>query len=214
MIKKLIFCFLVTFSFCFGTLKSQTNYILQRGDQLDISVMDHPEFTITGLLVLPDGLIQYPALGSVKVAGMSSYTLTDTLTKSLQKFVVNPIVTVYVQKIQKQQVNVFGFVNKPGQYQVFEPVDLLTTLSMAGGIKNLKRVSQVNIVRANGSMETVNLRVFFKTTKKISEKAPEVLLYPGDTVYVKEPIEFNWSLLSFITTLISSSAYTILILRK
>ena len=115
------------------------SYIIQRGDVLDVTVIEHPEFSLGSIIVLPDGFVQYPALGSVKVAGMSSAQLTDSLTKALEKYVVNPMVSIFIRKIQNQQLNIFGYVNKPGQYQLFEGIDLFSAIGLAGGLKSFKK---------------------------------------------------------------------------
>jgi polysaccharide export outer membrane protein len=187
------------------------SYIIQRGDVLDVTVMEHPEFSLGSIIVLPDGYVQYPALGSVKVAGMSSSQLTDSLTKALEKFVVNPMVSIFIRKIQNQQMNIFGYVNRPGQYQIYEKVDLFSALGLAGGLKSVKKVKSVLIIRANRKVEEFELQPFFSSDTTITA-IPIPLVYAGDTIYVKEPKETNWAKLAFFTTalslLITLGAYT------
>ena len=56
-------------------------YKIQRGDRLTIQVMDHSEFNVNNIVVLPDGYIQYPALGSIEVAGLTPSQLKETIKK-------------------------------------------------------------------------------------------------------------------------------------
>lgn len=175
------------------------SYVINRGDVLDIVVMEHPEFSLSGITVLPDGYIQYPGIGGIKAAGMSSEALTASVEKSVEKYVVNPVVSIYIRKIQNQMLNVLGYVNKPGQFQVFEGVDLLSALSMAGGIKNIKKGKQIVIVRADQSMEEIRLKDYMNPKHRV-QKLP--VLYAGDTVYVKEPADINWSKFSFFSTML------------
>lgn len=185
-----------------GQIKS---YIITRGDVLDISVMEHPEFTIEGITVLPDGTIPYPGIGSIKAAGMSLDQLKDILATTLDKFVVNPIVTVFVRKIQSELINIYGYVNKPGQYQIYEGVDILSAVAIAGGIKNFSRVRTLTIIRANRSVEKVKIREYLKYNSDAGEENIP-MVYAGDTIYVKEPNETNWARLSFMSTMLLAIA--------
>ncbi len=201
-------CVVVVMVWCLSLLapgaKGQSGcYVINRGDVLDIVVMEHPEFSLSGITVLPDGYIQYPGIGSIKAAGMSSEELTASVQKNVEKYVVNPVVSIYIRKIQNQMLNVLGYVNKPGQFQIFEGVDLLSALSMAGGIKNIKKGKQIVIVRADQSMVELQLKDYMNPKHRVKELP---ILYAGDTVYVKEPVEINWSKFSFFSTMLMAIA--------
>jgi polysaccharide export outer membrane protein len=199
MIKRILFLFTVLFSS--GNIFAQGgSYIIQRGDVLDVVVMEHPEFSLGGITVLPDGYIQYPGLGSLKVAGLSSEILTDSLRKSLEKYVVNPMVSIYIRKIQNQQLNIYGYVNKPGQYQLYDSLDLYSAIGVAGGLKSFRKHTTATIYRANRTMEIIKLEEFFDQSKK-EQKIP--MVYAGDTLYIVEPRQTNWAFLSFVTSALS-----------
>lgn len=175
----------------------EKDYIILRGDILDVIVMQHPEFTITSV-VLPDGTFQYPGFGSIKVAGMTTQQLKDTLETALHKYVVNPIVTVFVRKMQGQSLNIFGYVNSPGQYQVYDSQELFFAIGLAGGIKDMKKVKKIRIIRSNLEIEEFNVRKYLKNNKKVQMP----IVGAGDTIYVVEPRrDINWAMISAITTL-------------
>lgn len=199
MIKR-IFTLLLMFAAASHIYAQKNAYIIQRGDVLDVAVMEHPEFSLNGTIVLPDGYVQYPALGSIKVAGMSSEQVTDTLQNALEKYIVNPMVTIFIRKIQNQQLNIYGYVNKPGQYQLYDSLDLFSAIGVGGGLKSFKKITNATIIRANRSVEVINLRELFKSDLK-NEKVP--MVYAGDTLYVVEPRQVNWAMLSFITSFMS-----------
>ena len=191
-----------TFAFCLLLANheflvcQETAYIIERGDIISVEVMEHPEFNRPGIVVLPDGYIQYPAIGSIKVVGLSSKQLSDSIESVLKDdYVVNPIVTVYVIKMKNHSINVFGSVNSPGRHQIFEPTELLVALGIAGGIRDVKHITKVIIVREDGQVETVNMKKFLRK----SEIIELALIYPNDTVFVKSR-EINWGRLSFFTT--------------
>jgi hypothetical protein len=87
-------------------------------------------------------------------------------------------------------VNVWGKVNKPGQYNVPSGTNLLTLLSAAGGPGSYSRLDNVRIVRlVNQREEILEIDVRrYLNTGDIS-LIPE--LKPGDTVVVSGSA-YNW----------------------
>jgi polysaccharide biosynthesis/export protein len=173
-------------------------YVLRRGDVIDILVMEHPEFSVPAATVLPDGTIQFPGIGSIPAAGLTIRKFTDNMNKNVERYVVNPIVTIFMKTLPNQVVNVVGYVTRPGQVSIFEPLDLITVLSKAGGITNVKKCKYITIIRADQSFQVINAKDLFNLKSK-----PLIIpkLYVGDTVYVVEPKDFNWSKLTFFTSL-------------
>jgi len=179
------------------------SYIIRKGDIIDIVVMEHPEFSIQGIIVLPDGSIQYPGFGSIKASEMTTARLRDTLELVLNKYVVNPLVTVFIRRLAEQKLNVFGYVNSPGQYQIFDSMDIISAISMAGGIRNVKKLKKIIIIRPDLSVEEVKIKSILGQGGTI-DALPRVSA--GDTLYLREPSEFNWSKLSFFASLLTATA--------
>ena len=195
-LSNLLFLFTLLI-FSGSALAQNESYVLKRGDMLEITVMEHPEFSISGALVMPDGCIQFPGLGTIQAAGMSIKDFTELMNTNVGKYVVNPILTVFIRLLPSQVVNVVGYVNRPGQITIFEATDLITVLSKAGGIKDIRKCRKITIIRANQTFEVINVNKLFNARKV--QNYPK--LNVGDTVYVIEPNEFNWSKLTFFTTL-------------
>jgi len=183
------------------TLPAQeTNiYQISRGDVLSIEVMEHPEFNRPNIIVLPDGTIQYPAIGNIQVADKTPKALASEIEEVLdQEYVINPIVTVYVNRIYKESVNIFGAVNMPGRIQIYEPTELMTLISQAGGFSRIKFVTKVRVMRSDGRKETYNIKKMLKSNRDITQIT---LIYPEDTVIVEERY-INWSQYSFFATML------------
>ena len=178
-------------------LAQTDEYIIRRGDVIDVVVMEHTEFNIRDIIVLPDGTIQYPGFGQVVVAGMSTQQLADSLENMLHRYVVNPIVSVFIRRLQDQSINVLGHVTRPGQYQVFEPTDLFSAIGKAGGIRSMRRVKEIVIYRSDQTVEVIPVSNIFDSNHGWVD-LPTV--YAGDTVFVMEPREINWSRLSFLAS--------------
>ena len=195
--------FLILFAVSLKAQIKSEAYIIKKGDVIDVIVMEHPEFSLGNIRVLPDGFIQYPALGSIKAAGLTSKQLMDTLSVVLTKYVVNPIVTVFVRQLFEQSINVFGYVNNPGQYQIYDTVKVMDAIGMAGGFENLKRVKYIYIFHKDLTIEKINVKKIYKRKRKV-EDLP--LVKAGDTIYIKEPFKMNWSVLSFFASMLAATA--------
>lgn len=184
--------------------KEAEEYILKRGDRLSIEVMDHPEFT-KKVRILPDGTIEYPILGNMLVAGLSPKQLGDVIKHNLEPYVPIPVVTVYVTEIYGESINIIGYVNSPGTYQIYEPLDIPTALSKAGGIQNIRKVKYLKILRKNGEVIKIKLSSLWETEKIIVSEESKLKLYAGDTLIVPPPKEFNWSMLNAFLSIIALS---------
>ena len=172
----------------------QEFYQIQRGDNLSIYVMDHSEFAVNGVTVLPDGFIQYPLLGSIRVVGLTPSQLKAIIKDRLLTYIPVPEVTIFVQKLYKQDINILGYVNRPGKYQIFEPTDILTTL---------KKVDKIKIIKFDGRVFNLRLSSIWELKRQniAGTDNRKILIYPGDTVLVPEPRKFNWAM---ITTIVAS----------
>ncbi len=206
MFKKIMLLLILIFTlslFAQEQLPETNEYILSAGDRISIEVMDHPEFS-KELQILPDGSIEYPILGNLIIADLSSRQLSEIIKNNLEPYIPNPIISVYVTSIYDEKINIFGYVNRPGSYQIFKPVNLVEAFSIAGGIKNVRKVKRVKLIKKDGSIVDIKVsRIWFSSDKISTEN--ELKLYPGDTLIIPPPFEFNWSMFSALLSLISLS---------
>jgi len=83
-------------------------------------------------------------------------------------------------------VNVWGFVNKPGQYMVPYDTDLISLLSYAGGPREEAKIKSIKVVRPGKNPSSSDLVINVDVKKFLqSGKAADIpVLKPGDTVVV------------------------------
>lgn len=82
-------------------------------------------------------------------------------------------------------VNVWGFVNVPGQYMVPLETDLVSLLSYAGGPREDARIKRIRVVRTSAESDSsavidIDVKDFVDT----GDLAENPVLRPGDTVVV------------------------------
>jgi polysaccharide biosynthesis/export protein len=109
------------------------DYRVGPGDVLEVEVYDDPD--LSGLVTIQHGgEISFPLLGDVKVNGLTSREVRDTLTRLLAKdYLVDPQVAVRVKEHRSQWITVVGEVVRPGKYFLQGSKTLLELLTEAGG---------------------------------------------------------------------------------
>ena len=172
-------------------------YLIGPGDVLNIVVWDHPELTIAaagslatdagslspvgnGYNVSPQGLVQFPYVGTLKLSGMTEYDARDLLTQRLAKYLKDPQVTVRIQSYRSGRIYMDGEVRTPGLQALNDiPMTLPEALGRAGGFTATADRSAIAITR-NGSTTTVNLAQL--TERGVNPTG--ILLSHGDLVRV------------------------------
>ncbi len=88
-------------------------------------------------------------------------------------------------------VNIWGFVQKPGQYMVPSNTDLISLISYAGGPKESAKINKIRIVRNIPELENKIIEVNVKKYLKTGNQKLIPLLKPGDTIIIKGTT-FSW----------------------
>lgn len=166
-----------------------------------------------GYLVSQDGNIQFPVLGSIKVAGLTKKQLTEFISKTLvdKKLLVDPIVTI---SFLNYRVTVLGEVGRPTVITVAnEKISLLEAIGLAGDLTIYAKRDNVLLIREENGQKLIR-RINLNTEEIFS--SPYYYLKTNDVVYVEPnkskvansgrsqvllPIVF--SALSFVTVVVS-----------
>lgn len=112
------------------------DYLLGPDDQLKIWALGfEDEFKDKTIRVEPNGDIDLPVIGRIKVAGMTTMQLEAALTEKMKRVVRRPQVSVEIADYGSQPVSVLGAVNQGGVHQLKGRRTLAEILSMAGGLR-------------------------------------------------------------------------------
>jgi len=161
---------------------AQETYRLGPEDAIEISVWKEPELT-KQLVVRPDGKITYPLVGEIQAAGHTVKQLQEEISKRLAKFVTDANVTVILVKTQYYKIYVTGKVNKPGDFIVGRPTDVMQAISMAGGLTPFASSKSIVVLRRVGGKDEVFPFNYNDITRGLSLEQNRILL-PGDVVVV------------------------------
>jgi polysaccharide export outer membrane protein len=162
------------------------DYPLGAGDELKISVFDHPELQ-TELRVSEGGSITFPLIGEVKTAGLSVHELERALARALETggFVRRAQVSILIEDYQSQRFSVLGQVAKPGQYALMSKTNVMAALATAGGVINQVAADEANLLRRDGTHVGVDLVSLFE-----GDPRQNLTMAAGDTLYVPKAAVF------------------------
>ena len=83
----------------------------------------------------------------------------------------------------RMYVNVMGHVKNPGTYLVYDNIDLMSVLSIAGGYLSGTNLTKIVIYSENGEKQNIDLKKLLNSSVSINEK---VKLKPRDTIYLEQ----------------------------
>jgi polysaccharide export outer membrane protein len=109
------------------------DYIIGPDDVLDIEVFEVEELKKT-VRVSSQGYISLSLAGQIKAKGLTPTLLEQEIARRLDKYLNDPLVSVYVKEYKAQKIGIIGAVDKPQVYIVTGQRYLLDMLSMAGGL--------------------------------------------------------------------------------
>ena len=163
------------------------NYKIETGDVLTITVYEQEDLT-TKARVDSKGEINFPLLGTVEVKGRSIDEVQKEITSLLEAdYLVDPQVNVFIEEYHPKKVFVMGFVNRPGEYELFRdrPTTVLEAITMAGGFKQGAAQNGTKIIRMEDDKEvTIEVKVTDITTKGYKER--DIAIKAGDIIVVPE----------------------------
>lgn len=164
------------------------DYHLGPGDVITISVYGNQRLD-TDARIDADGSINYPFLGSVKLAGLTTAQAASKIADGLRaaQILKNPEVTVRVKEFQSKRIAVLGQVQKPGEYFLSSDKTLVDMLGQAGWVTP-KAADYIVLTRTqpNGERKDYRLTLDQITTGKFKN----VKAQPGDVIYVPQEQTF------------------------
>ena len=135
------------------------------------------------VVVRPDGRISLPVLQDVHAAGLTPEQLRDSLTKTAERFVEDPNVTVVVKEINSRRVFITGMVAKPGPYNITSPMTVVQLIAFAGGVLEYADAKNIVIMRTENSKD-MSYKFNYKEVSEGKNLKQNIPLKPGDTVIV------------------------------
>lgn len=168
-----------------SAFSAQDEYKIGSGDVIKVAVYDHSDLTTT-LRVDSDGKIFFPLTGQLDVGGRTTMGAAEEIARALSgDYVINPQVSVFVEKFQSKKVVIIGEVVKPGMYELSGPTTLLELLSKAEGLR--KDAGTEVTIRRGASLESPEgqlIKINLKEMVETGQSSVDIPLMDGDTVTI------------------------------
>lgn len=139
--------------------------------------------SVASYTVSPSGDIDFPVLGTMKVAGMTRSELAGFIKGELvgRELVKDPTVVV---EFLSTGINIIGEVNRPGRYDLNrDNLNIIEALSLAGDLTINGQRENVKVVRIEDGK--VNTYVLDLTDAASLVKSPAFYLAQNDVIYVE-----------------------------
>lgn len=159
-------------------------YHLGPEDVISVTIFGQDRYSKAGITVPPNGKISYPLIPEgIFVAGKTTEQVQDEITKRLDEYIINPQVSVSLDKAVSATYSVIGDVAQPGVRTMSRRYSIIDALAMAGGVLNTGNKSKVVILRQQADG---NVKPIFVNVKEIERGRAKQMAYlvPGDQVVV------------------------------
>lgn len=161
---------------------NDAEYKIIPGDVLQITVWKEEELN-QEVLVLNDGTINFPLIGTIEAQGKTTGELQDTIKAKLSNLIPDASVTVAVKAALGHTVSVIGQVTKPGELVMGHDLTVMQALSQAGGLTPYADDGRIIILRREHGQES-SIPFPYDDVIHGDELDKDIVLRPGDVVVV------------------------------
>lgn len=161
-----------------------STYRLGPEDVVSVNVFGQDRYSRSGIVIPPSGRISLALIpGGIFVNGKTVDEVAETIKKRYDEYIIDPQVSVSLDKASSYRYSVIGDVGQPGIRLMSHRMTVTEAIGEAGGVLSTGDRSKVVVLRrqADGNLKpiAVNVSAIYKG------KAPDVTyLVPGDQVIV------------------------------
>lgn len=183
------------------------DYTLGKGDVVDITVREQPEFT--GQFVIgPDGKIQYTFVGDIEAEGKTKDELKEILNSKLRKYIKVPEVSVAILAYRSKYVYILGEVGRPGKYPMQgDSINLRDAVVNAGLPTRAAALRRIYVIEPTEEKRPKFQKIDLYRLLYKGDLRDNVMLNPGDLVVVPStiPSEINRALTNILSPVSQAS---------
>lgn len=142
-------------------LKATDDYVLDAGDELNISVWGNAEYN-DNAKIGKDGFISIPQVGRIYLRGQSFAAAKSLIRSRVSNFVnlSNSTLEISLNYSRSLTVNIVGEVYRPGTFEIPAINSVFNALNAAEGITDLGSVRNIEIRRGGKTVKTFDMYEF------------------------------------------------------
>lgn len=179
-----------------------STYRLGPEDVISVEVFNQPRYSRQGIAIPPSGRVSLQLIkGGVFVNGKTVDEVAEIIKKHYDEYIIDPQVTVSLDKANSYRYSVIGDVGQPGVRLMNHRMTVTEALAEAGGVLPTGDRSKVIVMRrkATGQMDPiiVNVSAIYK-----GKALDNTYLAPGDQILVPGNKLKKWQqIMSFTSVL-------------
>jgi polysaccharide biosynthesis/export protein len=161
-----------------------TSYKLGPQDVISVEVFNQPRYSRSGITVPPSGRVSLSLIpNGVFVSGKTVDEVAKVIKKHYDEYIIDPQVTVSLDKASSYRYSVIGDVGAPGIRLMSHRMTVTEAIAEAGGVLGTGDKSKVYVLRRQPSGVLAHIPVNVSAVYK--GKVPDnTFLQPGDQVFV------------------------------
>ena len=161
-----------------------STYRLGPEDVISIRVFGLERYSVANIVVPPDGIISHPLIPEgVFVVGKTREQVQEEIKKKLDEYVIDPKVTVSLDKAQSAVFWVMGDVAQPGIRPMTRRLSVYEAVAMSGGVLRTGNKSKVTVMRRQRDGTILPTVINVSAIEK-GKQPDNFFLQPGDQVVV------------------------------
>lgn len=162
-------------------------YLIGPGDNININVWRNPEVSMS-VPVRPDGKITTPLVEDLQASGKTSTQLARDIEKSLEKYILQPVVTVIVNGFvgpYSQQIRIIGQAARPQALAYRHGMSLMDVMIAVGGVTDFAAGNRARIIRTvDGKQQQLTVRL--QDLVRNGDITANLPMRPGDVLVIPE----------------------------
>ena len=159
-------------------------YRLGPNDVITIEVFGQcPDYCKSGITVPPTAKISYPLIREgVMVGGKTVEQVAAEVTKKLDEYIIDPKVTVTLDRAMSNKYSVLGKVVTPGVHVLDRKISVYEAVVESGGVAKDGDIRKVIVYSYNGQGQITSK--FANIAELQKGRGEMIFLKPGDQVFV------------------------------
>ncbi|MCG9729299.1 SLBB domain-containing protein [Shewanella sp. Isolate13] len=158
-----------------------SEYLVGPGDNIKVQLFgkDNKEYD---LVINREGVIQFPELGPISVAGLTFSELRESLSERISQQMIGIQSNITMGELRSIRIFVAGDAYKPGSYTVSSLSTITQALFVAGGVNEIGSLRNIQVKRNGklvGSMDLYDLLLRGDASGDISLRSGDVVFIPS-----------------------------------
>ncbi len=156
-----------------------SNYMIGPGDNIKVQLFGKKSDNFT-LTVSRDGIVQFPELGPITLAGLTFMEMKRVLTERVEKQMIGAQINITLGELRSIQIFILGDASRPGSYTVSSLSSMTNALFVSGGVRKIGSLRNIQLKRKGEVVTTLDL---YDLLLK-GDTTNDVRLLPGDVIFI------------------------------